>query len=273
MVWHMSEMAFHVRERARRSGKTPVNIVRKAAFNESGAVWDAESSVYLLAKVGRKQGKTPVSLQNARHRWMKKLELARVEGRREVEQEIKQLKHPLSLDILTRFEIREKFNQGISVVKLSKEYKTSVSVVRGVLKMAENLPNSREEELTRQFLRMSSVMRDILQDVPAAKIRNAPLHSQIASAAILADKVLAIRRSLDGESAKKIEVAGLPSFSDRESMIETIRQKMDTLRPILETPMKLLQEFTEGEEDLPAAPESQLYLFPEKEAVSEDPTA
>lgn len=234
--------------------------------NESGAVWDSENSNFPLGKVSDKRGRA-LDGEISRKTLGRKLALARKQAKAELEDDIKQLKHPLSLDILTRFEIREKFHQGISAVKLAREYKTSVSVVRGVLHMAENLPTSREEELTRQFLRMSSVMRDILRDVPQTKIRNASLHAQIASAAVLSDKILAIRRSLDGEAAKRVELAALPSFHDRESMIEAIKQKMEYLRPVLEVEAHVVQEISAGEVIEEESP--QLFLFPTKEQGSE----
>jgi hypothetical protein len=136
-------------------------------------------------------------------------------GREELADEIRNMKHPLAFDLLTRFEIKEKYQQGEKLSMLAKEYGTSVRVVKEIIKLREDLPKGRQEEVAKQFFKLSSFAQQML------------------GVGVLSDKVMAIRRALDGDAAKRVEV-NVPSFADKEQMVEALRQKLDTLKPILE---------------------------------------
>jgi hypothetical protein len=155
-------------------------------------------------------------------------------GREELADEIRAMKHPLAYDLLTRFEIKEKYQQGEKLSMLAKEYGTSVRVVKEIIKLREDLPKGRQEEVAKQFFKLSRLLDDVLQLVAdPRKVTNASFAQQMLGVGVLSDKVMAIRRALDGDAAKRVEV-NVPSFADKEQMVEALRQKLDTLKPILE---------------------------------------
>lgn len=158
--------------------------------------------------------------------------------RKEIERDIRDKKHPFAFDILTRFEIKHQLSQGIAHHRVAKQYGTSVSVIREIEKMDDMIPKKREEEVIRQFYSMSGVLAQILESVNEEEITQASLGLKLKGVSLLSDKVMAIRKGLDGEAPKKVQVEShhesLLKFGGREGVIEAIKQTMSRLRPFME---------------------------------------
>jgi len=202
-------------------------------------------------------------------------------------EEIEKKRHPLSFDQLTRFSIREDFKKGISVVELAKEYSTTIKVIKDVIRMKEDIGKGREAELTKQFFRISRLLEGVYGKIDDAKMKKSSFLQLATGLGILADKLLLIRKGLDGDAAKRVEVTSLPSFGEREHLIEALKQKMDMLKPIVHPveeidhevidveyapgrkkrygDKKLLTEVRRDRENIKSSPGEQLQLFESKE--------
>jgi len=188
-----------------------------------------------------------------------------------LEKQILEGDHPLAVDPLTRLTVREWFQDGASVVEIAKQTGLSLTLTKRVLAMKEKLLSKREREdyLARKFLEAAELFSRITSHMTDEKMDRASFSQLTLGMGISMDKMLMIRKSLDGDAPTQVEMA-LNVTHDRKELRERIQSLLDQnprLRALMNAEVAEGVEVTTTGETVPSPkPLPQLQLFEDQES-------
>ena len=185
-----------------------------------------------------------------------------------LEQQILRGDHPLALDPLKRLEIREWWKEGIPVHEIASQTGTSITLVKRVIAMKEKLlsKHEREELLARKFLEASTLVSRILAAVTDEKLERSSFSQLALGMGISMDKMLMIRKSIDGDAPEQVEM-GIHLTRDPAELRERIQHLFDQnprLRALVQAEeVKVIEEKTVNVEKVL---DNQIPLFQDQES-------